>query len=232
MASRFYATCLLAAIVFFAGHTISQTPANDEKLSMTHKTNHLPHKIEKFHNGNHKNLHRMKNIKQKVIKGNLICIMVIIEKADHDRERVSKSDSKPEIHLPEAKAQAVNFVAMSQEAPGEVVEAPDEVVEAAAAKTPRTGEHKTDDMTVGPPVFKQTMQEGKDYSGVPKIPAKPVGSGTCPGSECAPGDCEKCWETCGNCPKPDDIYGCTKEKTWALTFDDGPRLILFTDNFQ
>ncbi|ORX83509.1 glycoside hydrolase/deacetylase [Basidiobolus meristosporus CBS 931.73] len=60
-----------------------------------------------------------------------------------------------------------------------------------------------------------------DLSSVPDTAPRPVGSGTCPDSQCGPGDCENCWETCGNCPLADDIYGCQTGQ-WALTFDDGP----------
>ncbi|ORX83510.1 glycoside hydrolase/deacetylase [Basidiobolus meristosporus CBS 931.73] len=60
-----------------------------------------------------------------------------------------------------------------------------------------------------------------DLSSVPDTAPRPVGSGTCPNSQCGPGDCENCWETCGNCPLADDIYGCQTGQ-WALTFDDGP----------
>ncbi|ORX75225.1 glycoside hydrolase/deacetylase, partial [Basidiobolus meristosporus CBS 931.73] len=60
-----------------------------------------------------------------------------------------------------------------------------------------------------------------DLSSIPDTAPRPVGSGTCPKSQCAPEDCQNCWETCGNCPLPDDIYGCPAGK-WALTFDDGP----------
>ncbi|KAK9760140.1 chitin deacetylase [Basidiobolus ranarum] len=60
-----------------------------------------------------------------------------------------------------------------------------------------------------------------DLSSVPDIAPRPVGSGTCPNSQCGPDDCENCWETCGNCALPDDIYGCQAGQ-WALTFDDGP----------
>ncbi|KAK9717641.1 chitin deacetylase [Basidiobolus ranarum] len=60
-----------------------------------------------------------------------------------------------------------------------------------------------------------------DLSSVPDIAPKPVGSGTCKNSQCGPDDCEKCWESCGNCALPEDIYGCQAGE-WALTFDDGP----------
>ncbi|KAK9686239.1 chitin deacetylase [Basidiobolus ranarum] len=60
-----------------------------------------------------------------------------------------------------------------------------------------------------------------DLSSVPDVAPRPVGSGTCPTSRCGPGDCENCWETCGNCALPDEIYGCQAGQ-WALTFDDGP----------
>ncbi|KAK9717640.1 chitin deacetylase [Basidiobolus ranarum] len=60
-----------------------------------------------------------------------------------------------------------------------------------------------------------------DLSKVPNISPKKVGSGTCANSPCGPTDCDKCWESCGNCALPDDVYGCTAGK-WALSFDDGP----------
>ncbi|ORY01768.1 glycoside hydrolase/deacetylase, partial [Basidiobolus meristosporus CBS 931.73] len=60
-----------------------------------------------------------------------------------------------------------------------------------------------------------------DFSKVPNIAPKKVGSGICSNSACGPGDCDKCWESCGNCALSDDVYGCTAGK-WALSFDDGP----------
>ncbi|KAK9763613.1 chitin deacetylase [Basidiobolus ranarum] len=60
-----------------------------------------------------------------------------------------------------------------------------------------------------------------DLSKVPKGSLKQPGAGTCEKTDCGPGECEKCWESCGNCPKPEDVYGC-KAGQWALTFDDGP----------
>ncbi|KAI9599146.1 hypothetical protein BDF19DRAFT_401498 [Syncephalis fuscata] len=59
-----------------------------------------------------------------------------------------------------------------------------------------------------------------------KLPAgvgpKAVGSGVCASAVCGPGDCKKCWESCGTCPEERDVYGCSKSNQWALTFDDGP----------
>jgi peptidoglycan/xylan/chitin deacetylase (PgdA/CDA1 family) len=80
-----------------------------------------------------------------------------------------------------------------------------------------------DNTPVSAASYNPDMRKGIDYSQVPAIPPKPVGSGTCPGSQCAPGDCEKCWETCGNCPRKEDYYGCTNKNEWALSFDDGPK---------
>ncbi|ORX81958.1 glycoside hydrolase/deacetylase [Basidiobolus meristosporus CBS 931.73] len=60
-----------------------------------------------------------------------------------------------------------------------------------------------------------------DLSKVPKVSLKQPGAGTCEKTDCGPGECEKCWESCGNCPKPADVYGC-KAGQWALSFDDGP----------
>jgi peptidoglycan/xylan/chitin deacetylase (PgdA/CDA1 family) len=51
---------------------------------------------------------------------------------------------------------------------------------------------------------------------------RPVGSGICEDAKCDGTDNEKCFESCGNMATEDDIYGCPKEKTWALSFDDGP----------
>jgi len=75
--------------------------------------------------------------------------------------------------------------------------------------------------TVPLPIYTPEMRSGKDYSSVPKISVKPIGSGSCSNSKCEPDDCKTCWETCGNCPDADSIYGC-EEKVWTLTFDDGP----------
>ncbi|KAI8638558.1 hypothetical protein BD408DRAFT_373275 [Parasitella parasitica] len=51
---------------------------------------------------------------------------------------------------------------------------------------------------------------------------RPVGSGICKKAKCDGTDNERCFETCGNMATKDDIYGCPSERTWALTFDDGP----------
>ncbi|KAI8336886.1 hypothetical protein BD560DRAFT_359917, partial [Blakeslea trispora] len=51
---------------------------------------------------------------------------------------------------------------------------------------------------------------------------RPVGSGICKEPKCDGTDNDQCFESCGNVAKPDDIYGCPDEKTWALSFDDGP----------
>ncbi|ORX97378.1 glycoside hydrolase/deacetylase [Basidiobolus meristosporus CBS 931.73] len=60
-----------------------------------------------------------------------------------------------------------------------------------------------------------------DLSKVPNIPTKQVGAGICANTNCGPNECEKCWESCGNCARPEDVYGCKKGE-WALSFDDGP----------
>ena len=63
--------------------------------------------------------------------------------------------------------------------------------------------------------------EGLDLSNVPgKV--RPVGSGVCEDAKCDGTDNDECFESCGNTATPEDIYGCSSEKTWALTFDDGP----------
>lgn len=66
-----------------------------------------------------------------------------------------------------------------------------------------------------------TWLEGVDFS---KITGKvrPVGSGVCEDAKCDGTDNDECFESCGNTATVEDIYGCTSEKTWALTFDDGP----------
>ncbi|KAI9473568.1 MAG: hypothetical protein EXX96DRAFT_508253 [Benjaminiella poitrasii] len=63
--------------------------------------------------------------------------------------------------------------------------------------------------------------EGLDLSNI-EGRVRPIGSGICKNAKCDGTDNEKCFETCGNQATPDDIYGCPMEKTWALTFDDGP----------
>ncbi|ORX75685.1 glycoside hydrolase/deacetylase, partial [Basidiobolus meristosporus CBS 931.73] len=60
-----------------------------------------------------------------------------------------------------------------------------------------------------------------DLSQVPNIATKPVGTGICASTSCGPDECDKCWESCGNCPRQEDVYGCKKGE-WALSFDDGP----------
>ncbi|KAK9762427.1 chitin deacetylase [Basidiobolus ranarum] len=57
---------------------------------------------------------------------------------------------------------------------------------------------------------------------IPDIPRKKVGEGTCSNSNCSPGECNTCWETCGSCPGDKEIYGCKNPQHWSLTFDDGP----------
>ncbi|ORY03284.1 glycoside hydrolase/deacetylase [Basidiobolus meristosporus CBS 931.73] len=67
----------------------------------------------------------------------------------------------------------------------------------------------------------QAWTKQYDLSKVPNKPLRPVGSGTCKTSNCGPDECDKCFESCGNCPVKDDVYGCGAGQ-WALTFDDGP----------
>lgn len=63
--------------------------------------------------------------------------------------------------------------------------------------------------------------EGLDFSEIPgKV--RPVGSGVCEDAKCDGTDNDECFESCGNVATAEDIYGCNAEKTWALTFDDGP----------
>lgn len=64
--------------------------------------------------------------------------------------------------------------------------------------------------------------KGIDMSSVPKLPIRAVGSGVCPDSTCDGDDNDECFESCGNSPAPEDIYGCPQDHHWALTFDDGP----------
>ena len=64
--------------------------------------------------------------------------------------------------------------------------------------------------------------EGIDLASVPSLPVRPVGSGLCPDSICDGTDNDRCFESCGNKPSADDIYGCPKDHEWSLTFDDGP----------
>ncbi|KAI9354027.1 hypothetical protein BD770DRAFT_347802 [Pilaira anomala] len=64
--------------------------------------------------------------------------------------------------------------------------------------------------------------EGVDFSSVPNNPVRAVGSGICPDAVCDGTDNDRCFESCGNQPSPDDIYGCPQDHQWALTFDDGP----------
>jgi peptidoglycan/xylan/chitin deacetylase (PgdA/CDA1 family) len=49
-----------------------------------------------------------------------------------------------------------------------------------------------------------------------------VGSGVCEDAKCDGTDNDECFESCGSPVAPEDIYGCPNERTWALTFDDGP----------
>ncbi|KAK9745096.1 chitin deacetylase [Basidiobolus ranarum] len=74
---------------------------------------------------------------------------------------------------------------------------------------------------VPPPEIKPEWVKAVDLSNVPNISPKLESTGTSPGTTSGPQDCEKCWESCGNCARDEDIYGCTANK-WALTFDDGP----------
>ncbi|CAO3639693.1 unnamed protein product [Mucor fragilis] len=64
--------------------------------------------------------------------------------------------------------------------------------------------------------------KGIDMGSVPKLPIRAVGSGVCPDSTCDGDDNDECFESCGNAPAPEDIYGCPQDHHWALTFDDGP----------
>lgn len=61
-----------------------------------------------------------------------------------------------------------------------------------------------------------------NMAAVPKLPVRPIGSGVCANPKCDGTDNDKCFESCGNNPTSEDIYGCPAAKQWSLTFDDGP----------
>ncbi|KAI7882874.1 glycoside hydrolase/deacetylase, partial [Lichtheimia hyalospora FSU 10163] len=61
-----------------------------------------------------------------------------------------------------------------------------------------------------------------DLSSVPDIPIRPIGSGICEDVACDGPENDECFESCGNTPGEEDIYGCPRDHTWALSFDDGP----------
>jgi len=61
-----------------------------------------------------------------------------------------------------------------------------------------------------------------NLAAVPNLPVRPIGSGVCENPVCDGTDNDRCFESCGNKPTSDDIYGCPKPKQWSLTFDDGP----------
>ncbi|KAI8065614.1 hypothetical protein BC940DRAFT_320467 [Gongronella butleri] len=63
-----------------------------------------------------------------------------------------------------------------------------------------------------------------DMSKVPNSPRRQVGSGVCRNAKCDGSDNDRCFESCGNKPDHDDVYGCKSKGQWALTFDDGPSL--------
>ena len=68
----------------------------------------------------------------------------------------------------------------------------------------------------------ETWLKQVDLTPVPNIAIRPIGSGICENVECDGPENDECFETCGNTPTPEDIYGCPKDHSWALTFDDGP----------
>ncbi|KAF9284991.1 chitin deacetylase [Mortierella alpina] len=73
------------------------------------------------------------------------------------------------------------------------------------------------------PLVKKWVSE-IDWSKVPKLPVTKAEYPGCP-------DCPKhqlgvpkdaCWWTCKGCVAKDDIEICPREKSWGLTYDDGP----------
>ncbi|KAI8149062.1 hypothetical protein BJV82DRAFT_530792 [Fennellomyces sp. T-0311] len=68
----------------------------------------------------------------------------------------------------------------------------------------------------------ETWLREVDLTLVPNIAIRPEGSGICEDAECNGPENDMCFETCGNTPTPEDIYGCPRDHHWALTFDDGP----------
>lgn len=68
---------------------------------------------------------------------------------------------------------------------------------------------------------KESWLEDIDFDAI-EGEVRPVGSGICKDAKCDGTDNDQCFETCGNLATPEDIYGCKHDKTWALTFDDGP----------
>ncbi|KAG0168754.1 chitin deacetylase [Apophysomyces sp. BC1034] len=64
-----------------------------------------------------------------------------------------------------------------------------------------------------------------DFSDIPNLPIRPVGSGICQNTNCddyLEDEHDRCFETCGSRPSPSSSYGCPLANQWALTFDDGP----------
>ncbi|CEI85959.1 hypothetical protein RMCBS344292_00408 [Rhizopus microsporus] len=68
---------------------------------------------------------------------------------------------------------------------------------------------------------KKSWLEDIDFDAI-EGEVRPVGSGICKDAKCDGTDNDQCFETCGNLATHEDIYGCKYDKTWALTFDDGP----------
>ncbi|KAI8365957.1 uncharacterized protein BYT42DRAFT_588386 [Radiomyces spectabilis] len=63
---------------------------------------------------------------------------------------------------------------------------------------------------------------GVNLDDIPNAPIRPVGSGVCPDAKCDGTDNEKCFENCAAVASASDVYGCPRDRHWALTFDDGP----------
>ncbi|KAI7904350.1 uncharacterized protein BX663DRAFT_542019 [Cokeromyces recurvatus] len=94
-----------------------------------------------------------------------------------------------------------------------------------AKKNNNHQEEENTNISIDTPEFttpkNQAWLEGLDLSLI-KGSVRPIGSGICKNAKCDGNDNEDCFESCGNMASPDDIYGCLMDKTWALTFDDGP----------
>lgn len=55
---------------------------------------------------------------------------------------------------------------------------------------------------------------------IPNIP--PTLPGGCAANPAAVADTSRCWWSCSGCTRPSDVTSCPTQRTWGLTYDDGP----------
>ncbi|EJD55139.1 glycoside hydrolase/deacetylase [Auricularia subglabra TFB-10046 SS5] len=70
---------------------------------------------------------------------------------------------------------------------------------------------------------RQVKESGVDVPGFGRTMLDPDGGSLCAANVDAARDADaRCWWTCNQCTRDEDVSACQEQLTWGLTFDDGP----------